>query len=286
MTPLAAPPTSSCRRGVGGKEANLRERSRAAAGHSPRDGAPGDAHEDWRVLADVATAAGITPVMPMRAPVRAAIAAAMGGAPASLGDHRGERSEADGREGLAAGVEPFGTLEVGSHVPGSRAGEGDACARARRSDARGEAGDRSQKGLEPTPMTVSSRNASKGPRIHVGEAPLRHLAGGIRSSSAHGKATVWRFLRSGSGRPACRRKNPGDACLPAVRAGPGVPWPALNRMGRRRIVVTWLKKFVLVLSSRRRFRRRVERPDAAAKATSPPSSSALPCPPAARRASR
>jgi predicted molibdopterin-dependent oxidoreductase YjgC len=42
---------------------------------------PGDAHEDWRVLADVATAAGITTSYADARAVRAALAAAMGGVP-------------------------------------------------------------------------------------------------------------------------------------------------------------------------------------------------------------
>ena len=42
---------------------------------------PGDAHEDWRVLADVATAAGITTNYADAGEVRAALAAAMGGVP-------------------------------------------------------------------------------------------------------------------------------------------------------------------------------------------------------------
>jgi NADH-quinone oxidoreductase subunit G len=43
---------------------------------------PGDAREDWRVLADMATAAGFTTRYPDAAAVRAAIAAAMSGSPA------------------------------------------------------------------------------------------------------------------------------------------------------------------------------------------------------------
>jgi predicted molibdopterin-dependent oxidoreductase YjgC len=43
---------------------------------------PGDAREDWRVLADVATAAGIATHYKDAGAVRAAIAAAMGGTPA------------------------------------------------------------------------------------------------------------------------------------------------------------------------------------------------------------
>jgi len=46
---------------------------------------PGDAHEDWRVLADVATAAGITTSYADARAVRAAIAAPLGGAPAFSG---------------------------------------------------------------------------------------------------------------------------------------------------------------------------------------------------------
>ena len=46
---------------------------------------PGDAHEDWRVLAEVATAAGITTSYADAQAVRAAIAAAMGGVPAFAG---------------------------------------------------------------------------------------------------------------------------------------------------------------------------------------------------------
>ncbi|MCU0249925.1 MAG: molybdopterin-dependent oxidoreductase [Vicinamibacterales bacterium] len=46
---------------------------------------PGDAHEDWRVIADVATAAGITTSYADAQAVRAAIAAAMGGEPAFAG---------------------------------------------------------------------------------------------------------------------------------------------------------------------------------------------------------
>ena len=46
---------------------------------------PGDAHEDWRVLADVATAAGITTSYADAQAVRAAIAAALGGVPAFAG---------------------------------------------------------------------------------------------------------------------------------------------------------------------------------------------------------
>jgi NADH-quinone oxidoreductase subunit G len=46
---------------------------------------PGDAHEDWRVLADVATAAGITTSYADAQAVRAAIAADMGGVPAFAG---------------------------------------------------------------------------------------------------------------------------------------------------------------------------------------------------------
>jgi NADH-quinone oxidoreductase subunit G len=46
---------------------------------------PGDAREDWRVLADVATAAGITTQFPDARAVRASIAAAMAGEPAFAG---------------------------------------------------------------------------------------------------------------------------------------------------------------------------------------------------------
>jgi len=46
---------------------------------------PGDAHEDWRVLADVATAAGITTQFPDARAVRASIAAAMAGEAAFAG---------------------------------------------------------------------------------------------------------------------------------------------------------------------------------------------------------
>ena len=46
---------------------------------------PGDAHEDWRVIADVATAAGLTTSYKDAAAVRAAIAEAMGGDAAFAG---------------------------------------------------------------------------------------------------------------------------------------------------------------------------------------------------------
>ncbi len=46
---------------------------------------PGDAHEDWRVLADVATAAGITTKFADAREVRAALGAAMAGVPAFAG---------------------------------------------------------------------------------------------------------------------------------------------------------------------------------------------------------
>jgi NADH-quinone oxidoreductase subunit G len=46
---------------------------------------PGDAREDWRVLADVATAAGITTQFPDARAVRASIAAAMAGEPVFAG---------------------------------------------------------------------------------------------------------------------------------------------------------------------------------------------------------
>ncbi len=46
---------------------------------------PGDAHEDWRVLADVATAAGITTKFADARDVRAALGAAMAGVPAFAG---------------------------------------------------------------------------------------------------------------------------------------------------------------------------------------------------------
>jgi predicted molibdopterin-dependent oxidoreductase YjgC len=46
---------------------------------------PGDAHEDWRVIADVATAAGLTTSYADAGAVRAAIAAAFGDAPAFAG---------------------------------------------------------------------------------------------------------------------------------------------------------------------------------------------------------
>jgi anaerobic selenocysteine-containing dehydrogenase len=46
---------------------------------------PGDAHEDWRVIADVATAAGITTQFPDARAVRESLAAAMAGEPALAG---------------------------------------------------------------------------------------------------------------------------------------------------------------------------------------------------------
>jgi predicted molibdopterin-dependent oxidoreductase YjgC len=46
---------------------------------------PGDAHEDWRVLADVATAAGITTSYADAGAVRAALAATLGAVPAFTG---------------------------------------------------------------------------------------------------------------------------------------------------------------------------------------------------------
>ena len=46
---------------------------------------PGDAREDWRVIADVATAAGITTAYADARAVRAALAASLGGVPAFAG---------------------------------------------------------------------------------------------------------------------------------------------------------------------------------------------------------
>jgi NADH dehydrogenase/NADH:ubiquinone oxidoreductase subunit G len=66
---------------------------------------PGDAHEDWRVLADVATAAGITTSYADAHAVRAAIATAMGGVPASRASPS-DVPEADGREDLAERINP------------------------------------------------------------------------------------------------------------------------------------------------------------------------------------
>ena len=79
---------------------------------------PGDAHEDWRVIADVATAAGITTSYKDAAAVRAAIAEAMGGDAAFAGIAVADVPEAAGGAGLAQRVEPLRALEVGSHVPG------------------------------------------------------------------------------------------------------------------------------------------------------------------------
>ena len=106
---------------------------------------PGDAHEDWRVIADVATAAGITTELQGRRRRARGHRRSHGRRPGTRRDHVAEFREAAPGADLAQRVEPLRALEVGPHVQRPAAGERDASARARRPDARGVGGDRSKK---------------------------------------------------------------------------------------------------------------------------------------------
>ena len=84
---------------------------------------PGEAREDWQILANVGRALGLPLGYQSSADVRRAIAAALPNGPYGVRRERAVLAAGVGAA-LAAGVESVGTLEVGLHVPGPAAGEG------------------------------------------------------------------------------------------------------------------------------------------------------------------
>ena len=84
---------------------------------------PGEAREDWQILADLARSLGLTLPYQSSNDVRRAIAAALPGSTYADAPKHGVRAPGPGEQ-LAAGVEPVRTMEVGFPVPGPAAGEG------------------------------------------------------------------------------------------------------------------------------------------------------------------
>ena len=111
------------RRGVGGEGSDLYERSGAAAGHRPRDGAAGRRARGLARAGRCGHRGRHHDELRGRAGRARRHRRGLGRRAGARGHHRRGVPEADGGKDLAAGLEPFGALEVGPYVPGSRAGE-------------------------------------------------------------------------------------------------------------------------------------------------------------------
>ena len=106
---------------------------------------PGDAHEDWRVIADVATAAGITTELQGRRRRARGHRRSHGRRPGARRDHVADVSRSRFRRGPGSTCRTPPSAGSGTTCSTTCAGERDASARARRPDARGVGGDRSKK---------------------------------------------------------------------------------------------------------------------------------------------